>query len=402
MITQSLFKTAGAGDGFRRFRVGDRGQIGVVHVDDLSAIQPFEGATNRTAILTCTRGETKYPVPYSRWKRRARAEPVRQEDSITVVRTKLRIDAEDAFPVNRAKATSPWLTCRKGLVQTLSTALGRSDYAGRAHAGSCTWLNGVFWVQVLSVMPSGELVIENQSDIGKKKVRQRRATVEPDLVFPLIRGRDVTPFSTTPTLAIILPQDPSTRAPIPLGAMKKKYPKTFSFPATFEADLRGRSGFKRYYDSSDPFYAIYNVGPYTVADFKVAWPEVGNTVQAAAVLPAPLPGHRVAPKPIVPDHTCIAIATDSRTEAYYLAALLNSSVARQVVESYIVLHPSPHILDHVRIPLFDPKSSLHKTIAELGKRAAQHAQRDEAEGLGTAMKEIDEAAEEMWATLKSK
>jgi SAM-dependent methyltransferase len=70
VITQSLLKTAGAGQGFRRFRIGQgrrRDQfLRVLHVDDMVALQPFEGASNRTAVMVLEKGrQTTYPVPYT-------------------------------------------------------------------------------------------------------------------------------------------------------------------------------------------------------------------------------------------------------------------------------------------------------------------------------------------------
>lgn len=65
VITQTVFKTAGAGQGFRRFRVGETGpHIHVDQVDDLVDLNPFVGATNRTALVTWTRDRrTRYPRP---------------------------------------------------------------------------------------------------------------------------------------------------------------------------------------------------------------------------------------------------------------------------------------------------------------------------------------------------
>ncbi|GAI50733.1 unnamed protein product, partial [marine sediment metagenome] len=51
LITQSVFKTAGAGQGFRRFRLGSGEHIQVQHVDDMVELQPFEGASNRTSVV---------------------------------------------------------------------------------------------------------------------------------------------------------------------------------------------------------------------------------------------------------------------------------------------------------------------------------------------------------------
>src|SRR5439155_14784426 len=68
IITQTLFKSKGAGDGFRRFRLGNREHFRVLQVDDLTEFQPFEGATNRTAIVTFQKGRrTTYPAEYAFW-----------------------------------------------------------------------------------------------------------------------------------------------------------------------------------------------------------------------------------------------------------------------------------------------------------------------------------------------
>src|SRR4030042_6843017 len=71
VITQTLFKTQGAGDGFRRFRLGEKGQsFKIEQLDDMVDLQPFEGATNRTSVVTLTKGQsTTYPLSYLLWKK---------------------------------------------------------------------------------------------------------------------------------------------------------------------------------------------------------------------------------------------------------------------------------------------------------------------------------------------
>ena len=50
VITQTLFQSKGAGDGFRRFRLGSEGEpLRVDRVDDMVAIKPFPGAANWTS-----------------------------------------------------------------------------------------------------------------------------------------------------------------------------------------------------------------------------------------------------------------------------------------------------------------------------------------------------------------
>ena len=75
VVTQTLFQTKGAGDGFRRFRLGPDGPpLRVLRVDDMVALRPFGDAANRTSTIALEKGKiTEYPVPYIKW------EPGREE-----------------------------------------------------------------------------------------------------------------------------------------------------------------------------------------------------------------------------------------------------------------------------------------------------------------------------------
>ena len=73
VITQTVFKTVGAGDGFRRFRyLLDKSTdiyIAPVLTIDLTDLQPFDDATNRSAVFICrkTHKSFSYLVPYWVW-----------------------------------------------------------------------------------------------------------------------------------------------------------------------------------------------------------------------------------------------------------------------------------------------------------------------------------------------
>jgi len=59
-----------------------------------------------------------------------------------------------------------------------------------AHEGVYVALNQVYYVQVKGKTPDGKLIITNPPEPGaKKKVKQVEAIVEPDLVYPLLRGK---------------------------------------------------------------------------------------------------------------------------------------------------------------------------------------------------------------------
>jgi hypothetical protein len=133
VITQSVFKTSGAGDGFRRLRF-DREKLPdvVLHplvVHDLSAMQVFEGATNRTSVLVCERQtETfEYPVPYVVWRGPSRIDPDMAMPEVLEITTQHRLVA---VPVQQSEDNSPWLTVSPAVLHLARKVIGRSHYSG--------------------------------------------------------------------------------------------------------------------------------------------------------------------------------------------------------------------------------------------------------------------------------
>ncbi|HPO09606.1 MAG TPA: SAM-dependent DNA methyltransferase, partial [bacterium] len=401
VITQTVFKTHGAGDGFRQLQF-PKGRRTVflkpLAVHDLSSMQVFEGATNRTAVFVCEkrRRAFSYPVSYIIWRGPSRIHP---DCSLADVRSSIHEVNMGAAPIDPEKKTSPWLTAPKRVLYAIQKVIGKSAY--RAYEGSNTCgLNGCFWVRILHVKPNGELLIENLNNIGKIKIEQVQAVVEPDLVYPLLRGRDVQRWHAEPSAHILLAQDPDTRKGIPESVMKIKYRRTFAYLKQFEGDpqkpergtLRGRSGYRKYFKPTDPFYSMFNVGPYTMAKWKVLWPEVGHTVRAAVCGPSEVEER----KPCLPDHTVIAVSCHSANEAHYIAGLLNSSPARIATASYIVLHPSPHVMENIAIPHFEPKKETHKHVATLSRKCHTATAKGDLDTVAALEAEIDRAAAELW------
>lgn len=98
----------------------------------------------------------------------------------------------------------------------------------------------------------------------------------------------------------------------------------------------------------------------------------------------------------MPDHTLIAIDCESHEEAHFVCALLNSSPANFIVRGYIALHPSPHILNYIHIPKFNPKDNVHVGLAK--SSAACHAAVPSATDADLAALETanDELAARLW------
>ncbi len=400
VITQTVFKTKGAGDGFRRFEYDDRRGDGgkkrkvclkAESVDDLSDFQPFDGATNRTAIFVCRKSQrpTRYPVAYTVWtkSRRGRisSDEVLEQARAATTRRKL-----GAVPVDGEHPASPWLTAPKNSLPALRKVIGKSAYV--AHAGVYTGgLNGCYWVRMIREVPDG-VMIENLHDVGKIKVKRVRCAVEPDLLYPLLRGRDVRRWHAEPSAHIILAQDPETRTGIPESEMRRRCPKTYAYLKRFEAQLRERasSSVRRLMDDG-AFYSMFAVGAYTVSAWKVVWREQSAGFQACVVAPGDGPV-------VMPDHKLMLVACDRRgRESHYICAALNSAPATLTVFSYVLsTSTSTHILQHVGVPRYEPGNPKHVRLAELSARAHKAAARGRAAQLQEAEAEIDQAAAKLW------
>ena len=394
LITQSVFKTRGAGEGFRRFwfnRHSTWAFINVKSVHDLTALSPFPGASNRTALLICERSDspTRYPVPYIVWRKK------RRDDQVTLFAERASpIDLAErtellASPIDKDSLGSSWLTVPYGLMGPIRKMIGPSGY--KAWEGvNCAGLSGCFIVRIIESLPDGDLVIENIHDIGKIEVKKVSAVIESDLVYPQLLGRDLKRWDARPSAHVILAQDPETRRGIAEETMKAKYPKTLAYLRTFERQLRARAAFKKYFNPKNhPFWSMFNVGTYTLERWRVGWRIMGSNM-AAAILPFQ------NGKPVLPQNTHAFIACETEDEAHYLCAMLNSSLVNFLVRSYSVAggksFAPPHIMEYVKIPPYDATTPLHADLVQLSRRCHQAAERGKLELLSAARPALDRLA----------
>ena len=401
VITQTVFKTSGGGEGFRRFQLGDREPLRVMHVDDMVHLQPFEGAANRTSVVVLRKGmPTKYPVPYALWRKKEGAS-LSVDSTLEEAKRQVRVIDLKAQPVDEDNPASPWVTARPKALQAMEKVIGVAAY--QARAGSCTWANGIYWLRILEKRPDGLLLVENLHDVGRTKVKKVQAAIEPDLVYPLLRGRDVQRWRAKPSAHIVVPQDPEKPSKgYDPTEMKKHLPKTYAYLKNFEEHLRQRSGYKKYFDpKKDPFYSMYNIGPYTFARCKVVWPWISVGVRAAVIL-------TTKGRPVCPEHNTSFVACDNESQANFICALLNSKVCDFSIRAFYSGGgggiASPSVFEHIMLPEFDPSNPLHRRLSELSmqahKLAAGRPCSSQAEGdkekLAEVEEEIDQAAAELW------
>ena len=191
---------------------------------------------------------------------------------------------------------------------------------------------------------------------------------------------------------MIVPQDPGdpTRA-YPEQQLQKDCPKTYGYLKRFDRELRNRSGYQQILSKRErEFYGVMDIGTYTFAPWKVVWREQASTMTASVV--GPKDG-----KPVVPDHKLMLVDCASEDEAHFVCACLNSSIGQMVAVSYAVeIQMDPHILEHIRIPRFDPKNPVHCRLAELSMQAHEAARIGDEMRLREIEAEIDLWAAKLW------
>jgi hypothetical protein len=388
VITQSIFKSD-AGEGFRRFTFKGTPMC-AKKVHDIVDLAPFEGAQNRTSLLIIKKGSpTTYPLPYTIW-RRIRKGQISTDMSLQDVNSITEKLEYTATPVEPIKKTSAWMCLSKNALTALHSIVGKSEYV--AYEGCNTGgMNGVFFINVLGNYQES-LLVENFADIGKKKVRKVRHVVEPDLVYPLLRGRDVGRWKATPSMYEIVTGDLGvSREGIGVREfeMKDKYPKTYSYLKQFEKELKGRPLYKKY-RARTPFYNMFNINRRTLMPCKVVWRYIATDLIAAVVSPIITDVYLKEEKVVIPDCKLMFVPCSSSEEAHFICALLNSSSARLVAKGYVVgTQISTHILEHIKIPRYDPKNPVHIKLTNLSKEAHQLSQQGREEELKKVEEEID-------------
>ncbi len=343
VINLSLFKSNLAGKEFRKFNIQKTNTpFRIEKIYDLSNYKVFPGIANSYCVFDATKGEkTIFPVPYS------------------IINGKKGKEIEStietgARPVNNQDNGA--LITINGNDQQFDSIEGICEY--KARAGVCTWLNSVYWIR--KIEDAGELtLVSNLGTIGKKKVAEIENKIEKDLIFRLLRARNLNDFNPVIENYIIVPQQKDEMSkPIDEKEMKAKYKNTFVFFKNFENELIERSGYKKFL-KGQPFYGLYNIGPYTTAPIKLGWQFVSKKFQVYLIDNA---------EDIIPDLNVMFIPLEDINEAYYLHALLNSKYATKKIESSSNWTFPSGSIQKIYLEKYNSKDDLHTSISSLQQK----------------------------------
>ena len=406
IITMEVFKSKGAGEGFRQFELKDKKvSLEVLGMEDMVNLQPFQSA-NKTSVFFMRKGEkTSYPVPVIEWKRKPKIGRIPPDWPLDKVKVNCDIKKVQAIPVNPDKLSSSWQTAEATELKIYSKVKGRNPY--RAYRGASTEPYGVFWLRLKEVRPDGVVVVENIHDRGKREIKSVHAAIEPDLVFPAVSGRDVTKFGIKSNFYLLISQDPQKRRGYDEEYISTKFPLTYAYLVQFEDVLVNRALYKKYFCKEikkkgkvidripfAPFYSMYNISDLTFSHYRVVWKRMASRM-SAVVLSSIKTDSRM--KTLVSTDTTAFFAVDNKDEAHYLCAILNSEIVNDFIKSFSSAgrgFGAPSVINNFSIPRFNSSNETHKKLAQLSEKAHNLVKRGK--GIEDIQKEINSVVKKLW------
>ncbi|PIR37805.1 MAG: hypothetical protein COV34_02965 [Candidatus Zambryskibacteria bacterium CG10_big_fil_rev_8_21_14_0_10_42_12] len=369
LITQEVFKSKGAGEGFRRFQLGETDEyLKVIKAHDLVTVQPFEGAANKTAAIVLQKdSKTMYPVKYTLWNRKKGVGKIPTESTLIKALPLLQKKILVAKPIG--KPTGSWQTIAE---KQNELRLIEGDNSYQARRGASTEPYGVFWLEIKQILTDGDLIVSNLPDRGKREIKKIEMRVESGLIYPAMTGGDIERWGGNPSIYILMSQNPVDREPYTESVMKTKWPRAYSYLTQFKDILlsRGSKIVRRLAENTE-FYAMYGIGDYTISRYKVIWKRMASDIIATVISQYKTPfGY----KTIIPTDTTSLIATDDENEAHYICSIINSSPVREFIKSYSSAgrgFGAPSVMQHIAIPQYDPGNKIHNKLSTISKNCHQ-------------------------------
>jgi len=384
LITATVFKSDSA-RGFRRFELPPPSHVPLypIHIDDLVSLLPFPDATNETSLVVLRKGVAGedpgavYPgdgVPYLLWERvdrRGRIDPRLTLPDVEAITRRVPLRAT---PI--ADRGSPLFTGTDEDLRAIQSFRGASPYEHQAHKGTTTDLARVYWVKVLaydSVHRRVKIRTLTEEEFGGARSEGLRPTaglwIESELVYPLMRGRDLGRFCfETDDWYIIVPNQHYDEMEEE-DTFRRHYPLAYRYFSRNRRLLEERSTYRRYLQHR-PFYAIYDVGDYTFSRYKVVWMEQQNPRGFRACVISDLASAQCRHRRLIPDHKLYMLSLDDATEAHYVCGALNSRHLRRILGGFLVgKQIGTTIFRYVGVPIFNVTDRRHREVANISLRA---------------------------------
>ena len=366
VIRESSMTSAMASRGLRRLSLfPDKEPIRLLHVHLLNGVRVFPFAQTETAVWRIRKGEqTDFPVPCDTWSRTAGGWQPSGASTVEEVMRNTARGRGAVAPVDSSDCQSRWMIGAVECIQAGSDlAGGDCPYKGRT--GVFTGgANAVYYLEALGDWQSEpKSSFRNVIGRAKRVAEEVEAVLETDLVYEIIRGKDIRRWSIVGNGLLLCPHTAETRMDaIPPETMMKSYPQAYEYLSSMRPVLDERRGFAKWEQAfrDRAFYVAQRIGTYTFSPYKVAWKYIASDFVVAVI------GPDSRGRPRLPNDKVMFVAVDGSAEAYYLAGILSSSPVRwQVVSHTSGRQISASAISPLSIPRFQAGSRLHCRISDL-------------------------------------
>ena len=376
VLPQTFVKSLKGGEGFRKFEITRDGQkkpLCIESIYDMLLVNPFKGiASNKTSIYYFRKSEKMvYPMDKYYVCSISKGMTINNNDIYESVKDKLLYESKQARPIND-NLRSPWLTLSKDRMDALTPFLGNSDYRGRKGIEPC----GAKGVYLVNIVGSKKNLVEinNIAERSRLEVKCIPGLVEPDLLYPMVGGRNFEKWGVNNYIYMIVPHystGQSIYKGVPESDMRTKFPNLYDWLYTNFHDLlletRIRNA-KRFVEGAFPWYRLDNIGDYTFKPYKVLWKEQSKAMDCCVV--SSINDEYLGEKLVLSDSKVLSVSFDDMDEAYYVCGVLNSKNIEEIIQGYTInTNRGIDVVDNIRIPHFDKDNEIHKLISENSQKA---------------------------------
>ena len=357
----------------------------VLGIDDFVAVNPFSpDASNQTiALYGAANLSPSFPIPIKTFQRAPRSR-IKPEWGWQRAVQQLHLTEGGLTPVDAADIESPWALVPRGRSLSLSTT--RSAYSfGRGF--ETRGLDGLFTFEILTPMPSAhrrQVRVRNMPTEGRNTAHMepREGVVEPGLLWPLIKGEDVTRWKASATdRYLFVPYEVTTSqaTPITVSDCATRFPRFFRYLQPWIEQYSARSMYQGGltedfpWELSGPIVHLADSGALVFVRY------LATGARPAAAVRTPRYDERLGRTTLpLPNNKSNIFYTETTDEAYFLAAIINSSPIQNALSRFAVsTGVTPAAMSRLPIPVFDGSDRRHAALAALSLQAAHLMETDD-------------------------
>lgn len=221
--------------------------------------------------------------------------------------------------------------------------------------------------------------------------------LETELIYPYIKSRHIIKYGLLGHELHLVPIKNANEDNE--NEISSKYPNSYDYLQENKETLENRSS--SWLDKGT-FYNVFGIGDYTWSEYKVAWCRLGWKPHFSVI--SSVTDEDVGEKKVIPGDHYMFIPTDNKNEAYFLTALLNSSVYQRTLEDIASEGKSSlskKVVSRLNLPKWEETEETLE-ISELSKEAHQISKKFRGMSRRKYKKQQKERLEEIQSELDEK